>query len=193
MAKTQVFISGHGGQGVLDLGNFIAYDNMLKDRRVVYTPSYGPESRGGKVKCFVVFAEGEIDSPIAEEPDILLVMNLPSMDFEVELKPNGLFFYNTSLVDKEPVRADTFRIPVPATEISTKLEERLDADYLKGIRDTKMAQNFVMYGAYLEYTQTSIDFLEKTFYHFYEGKKEKFIPLNNAAVEANMDKVSKPE
>ncbi len=184
-SKTQIFISGHGGQGVLDLGNFLAYQAILEGKHVVYTPSYGPETRGGKVKCYVIQSEGEIDSPIAEVPDVMLIMNMPSMDFEPLLKPGGLFFYNTSLTeDRKPERDDVTIIEVPATEISDGLQNTLDEEYLKGIRDVKMSQNCAMYGAYLAYTGQEEVNLEAIFSHFYTGKKGYFNKLNIAAVEA---------
>ena len=51
MTGRSYLIVGHGGQGVLDLGNFIAYNAILQGLHVAYTPSYGPETRGGKVRC----------------------------------------------------------------------------------------------------------------------------------------------
>lgn len=184
-SKTQIFLSGHGGQGVLDLGNFLAYQAILESKHVVYTPSYGPETRGGKVRCYVILSEGEIDSPIAEVPDVMLIMNMPSMDFEPLLKPDGLFFYNTSLTeDRKPQREDITIIEVPATELADSLQNSLDQEYLKGIRDVKMSQNCAMYGAYLEYTGQKEVKLESIFSHFYTGKKGYFNRLNIAAVEA---------
>lgn len=190
--KTQIFLAGHGGQGVLDLGNFLAYQAILEGKHVVYTPSYGPETRGGKVRCYVIQSEGEIDSPIAEVPDVMMIMNLPSMDFEPQLKPSGLFFYNTSLTEeRKPTRDDITIIPVPATELSETLNDVLDEEYLKGIRDVKMTQNCSMYGAYLEYTgQQQVD-LEAIFGHFYTGRKGYFNRLNIAAVEAGRQYIRK--
>jgi len=41
--KTQIIIAGHGGQGVLDLANFISYYQLLKGRHV------GKQGREGEV------------------------------------------------------------------------------------------------------------------------------------------------
>ena len=182
--KTQIFLAGHGGQGVLDLGNFLAYQAIMESKHAVCTPSYGPETRGGKVRCYVILSKGQIDSPIAEVPDVMMIMNLQSMDFEPLLRKDGLFFYNTSLTEgREPTRDDVTIIPVPATGLANSLKESLDDEYLKGIRDVKMAQNCSMYGAYLEYTKQKDVDLESIFSHFYTGKKSYFNKLNIAAVE----------
>ncbi len=113
MTKVQVIAAGHGGQGILELANYIAYHEFLKGRHVAYTPSYGPESRGGRVKCYVVAADEEIDSPIVDEPDYLIVMNLPSMDFVGMLRKGGTLLVNSSLVPENPERRDiqVYRFP----------------------------------------------------------------------------------
>lgn len=41
-----IVIAGFGGQGVLVLGQMIAYAGMLEDKSVSWFPSYGPEQRG---------------------------------------------------------------------------------------------------------------------------------------------------
>lgn len=185
--KNQIFLSGHGGQGVLDLGNFLAYQYMLEGKHVVYTPSYGPETRGGKVRCYVITSEGEVDSPIAEEPDVMMIMNLPSMDFEPLLKSGGTFFYNTSLTEgKKPEREDITVVPVPATQIAADLDQVLDEEYLKTMKDLKKAQNCAMYGAYLAYIGKEEADLEAIFSYFYFGRKARFNKLNIAAVKAGM-------
>ena len=74
---------------MLLLGDCIAYSAVLDGRHVVYTPSYGPETRGGKARCYVVISDGEIDTPIPEEPDLMIILNQPSMDFVPMLGKGG--------------------------------------------------------------------------------------------------------
>jgi 2-oxoglutarate ferredoxin oxidoreductase subunit gamma len=181
--KTQVIMAGHGGQGVLDLANFISYYYMLKGMHVAYTPSYGPESRGGKVKCYVVVSDGEIDSPIVEEPDFLVVMNTPSMDFVPILKKGGTLLMNTSLIKEEPRRTDIKATKVPVTDIAARLSELR----LEGIKDPTIAANSAMFGAYLALTEGSYAQVgarvEEVFSHFLTDRKKVYIPLNLNAVQ----------
>ncbi len=181
--KTEVILAGHGGQGVLDLANFISYYQLLKGRHVAFTPSYGPESRGGKVKCYVVASDGEIDSPIVEEPDILIVMNIPSMDFVPMLKKGGTLLMNTSLITEEPKRTDVRAVKVPATDIAAGLA----ALKLEGIRDPTIAANSVMFGVYLSLTEGNWDsakeMVKEVFAHFLTDRKVVYIPLNLSAVQ----------
>ena len=179
MTKTKVLIAGHGGQGVLLLSDYIAYTAMLQGKHVAYTPSYGPETRGGKAKCYVVISDEEVDNPIAEEPDVEVIMNQPSMDFLNYLRPNGLIIYNTTLIDTGIDRDDVKRLGIPATEIADDLKRESPA-----MGDTKMFANSVMFGAFIELCapQVQDDQVKESLKHFLAGKKEEFLTLNFMAL-----------
>ena len=188
MTKTQILLSGHGGQGVLLLGDCIAYSAMLDGRHVVYTPSYGPETRGGKAKCYVVISDGEIDTPIPETPDLMIILNQPSMDFVPMLGKGGVLLYNSSLIQGEPQRSDIKKIPVPATELADSLAKELSPEILGDTRDTRFVANLVMFGAYLGTPagQTAKTHLDETLRHFLAGKKASLLELNRSAVERGL-------
>jgi len=177
--KTQIIFAGHGGQGVLELANNVCYFELLKGRHVAYTPSYGPESRGGKVKCYVVISDQEIDSPIVEQPDYLVVMNAPSMDYTGLLRKGGTLFMNSSLIALAPSRDDIQTIKIPATEIAAALKDSSTPE----IQDTQIAANSVMLGAYLGVTENYLDdqVLKSVFGHFLVDRKAVYIPLNMRA------------
>ncbi|MDA4125035.1 MAG: 2-oxoacid:acceptor oxidoreductase family protein [Thaumarchaeota archaeon] len=187
--KIEAIIAGHGGQGVLELANYISYFHLLKGRHVAYTPSYGPETRGGKVKCYVVGSDGLIDSPIVEEPDLLVVMNIPSMDFVPMLKTGGTLLINSSLVAQPPDRSDIRSVMVPATEIASGLKELGPP----GGKDTVIVANSVMFGAYLALTEGSpekeMGTIREVFEHFLTERKAAYIPLNLRAVERGYEHV----
>jgi 2-oxoglutarate ferredoxin oxidoreductase subunit gamma len=187
--KTQVIMAGHGGQGVLDLANFVSYYQMLKGRHVAYTPSYGPESRGGKVKCYVVVSDEEIDSPIVEEPDCLIVMNIPSMDFVPMLKKGGTLLMNTSLIREDPKRSDIQVVRVPVTDIAAGLADL----HLEGVRDPTISANSAMFGAYLALTEKSFEAekerVNEVYSHFLTDRKKAYIPLNMFAVQRGYEYV----
>jgi 2-oxoglutarate ferredoxin oxidoreductase subunit gamma len=178
MSTRSYLIVGHGGQGVLDLGNFLAYDAILHEQKVAYTPSYGPETRGGKVRCYVIRSDEEIDSPIVDEPDVLVAMNNPSMDFETAIKPKGLLLINSSLIDRPQTRKDIEAVRIPATEMAEGMKNEVD------LADTRVLQNAVMYGAIMALENEAIN-EEQTrtvLAHVYSGTKSRFIPANLKAV-----------
>jgi len=181
MTKTKLLIAGHGGQGVLLLSDYIAYTAMLEGKHVAYTPSYGPETRGGKAKCYVVISDEEVDNPIVEEADVEIIMNQPSMEFLNYLRPNGLVLYNASLVDTGVDRDDVRSIGIPATEMADQLKDEIQS---KGINDTKMFANAVMFGAFIGLCAPEIDEgrIKESLKYFLSGKKEDLIGLNYLAL-----------
>jgi 2-oxoglutarate ferredoxin oxidoreductase subunit gamma len=192
MTKSQILLSGHGGQGVLLLGDYIAYSAMLDGRHVVYTPSYGPETRGGKARCYVVISDDEIDTPIPEVPDLMIILNQPSMDFVPILGKDGLLLYNSSLIEGEPQRNDIKKVPVPATEIADSFAKELSPAVLGDTKDTRFVANSVMFGAYLGTPagQTAKKHLDETLNHFLAGKKESLLELNLLAIEKGLEHMS---
>jgi len=179
---------------VLLLGDYIAYSAVLDEKHVVYTPSYGPETRGGKAKCYVVISESEIDTPIPEEPDLMIILNQPSMDFVPLLARGGLLLYNSSLVEGEPQRDDIKKIRVPATELADSLAGELSPAILGDTKDTRFVANSVMFGAYLGTPtgQTARKHLNETLQHFLGGKKANLLELNRSAVEQGLRYMSNP-
>ncbi|OPX18557.1 2-oxoacid:ferredoxin oxidoreductase subunit gamma [candidate division WOR-3 bacterium 4484_100] len=118
----EVIVAGFGGQGIVSSGIILAYAGMFEDRHVTFFPSYGAEMRGGTANCSVVISSSPVASPIVAEPDVLIIMNEPSLlRFEPRLKPNGLLLYNKTLIKSEPKRSDITIIPVPANAIAEEL------------------------------------------------------------------------
>ncbi len=119
MSTKQFLLSGFGGQGILFTGKMLAYKGMLEDKNVSWLPSYGPEMRGGTASCSVIISDGAVGSPIVSDPDILVAMNLPSLDkYEDSVAPGGMIFYDSSLVDREVMRTDVKVYAVPATKLA---------------------------------------------------------------------------
>jgi len=116
-----VLVAGSGGQGILFIGKLLAQAAMQEGKNVTWFPSYGAEMRGGTANCTVVISEETIGSPVVRNPDILIVLNTPSLErFQERLKPGGTLVLDTSLV-KGNIRDDIRVIGVPATEVAVSL------------------------------------------------------------------------
>lgn len=121
MATYNILYSGFGGQGILFSGKYLAYEGLIAGKKVSWLPSYGPEMRGGTANCSVIISDEEIGSPIVENPDLLVVMNLPSLDkYEDKVVPGGLIIVDSSLINRKVKRDDVKVIYLPATEIANK-------------------------------------------------------------------------
>ena len=114
-------IAGFGGQGLLFAGKFLAYKGLLENKEVSWLPSYGPEMRGGTASCSVIIGDEPVGSPIVEHPDVLMVMNLPSLNRDEQaVQPGGTIFVDSTLVERKVERSDVKAIYVPATRLAVE-------------------------------------------------------------------------
>ena len=119
MKTTQLLIAGFGGQGVLFAGKFLAYKGLMEDLQVSWLPSYGPEMRGGTANCNVILSDTPVGSPIITQPDVLIAMNLPSLQKYVDtVVPGGQVYVDSSLVDVKVERTDVQVFYIPATQMA---------------------------------------------------------------------------
>ena len=166
-----VIIAGFGGQGVLLIGNLLAYAGMKQNMCVTYIPVYGVEMRGGTANCSVVLSEEEIISPMVQNPTELIAMNKPSLiKFEPLMTPGGTLLVNSSIIEIKAARADISAYYIPCQEIADELGNRKTA-------------NMVMLGAYLEVTQClHLKTVEQMLSHLFTGAKANLVALNKEAL-----------
>jgi 2-oxoglutarate ferredoxin oxidoreductase subunit gamma len=168
-----VIISGFGGQGVMIIGNLLAYAAMKEGRYVTYLPIYGVEMRGGTANCTVVISSNEIGSPVVERPHAAIVMNLPSLiKYQPRILPKGLLLINSSLIDlKETFRKDIEFLPIPVNDIA------IDNG------NPKLA-NMVALGAFIEKTKlVRMASLLESFEKVLDERYHHLIPSNIKAIE----------
>jgi 2-oxoglutarate ferredoxin oxidoreductase subunit gamma len=120
--QTELILSGFGGQGIMFAGQILSYAAMDSGKEETWIPSYGPEMRGGTANCTVVIADEEIGSPVVKNPDVVLAMNLPSLEkYEPMIKPGGFLVINESMVDRGAKRKDITVVVVPCTKIAEEI------------------------------------------------------------------------
>ena len=119
MSTRNFLFSGFGGQGILFAGKFLAYKGLTEDKNVSWLPSYGPEMRGGTASCSVIVSDEAVGSPIVSNPDVLVAMNLPSLDkFEPDVAKGGIVFADSTLIERKVNRDDITAYYVPATRLA---------------------------------------------------------------------------
>ena len=95
MATTRMLLAGFGGQGVLLIGQMIAYSAMYEEKEVTWMPSYGPEMRGGTANCTVVVSDRPIASPLPSSYDVHLFINSSIIDTKVERDDINVHYVDT--------------------------------------------------------------------------------------------------
>ena len=119
MKPTQILIAGFGGQGVLFAGKFLAYKGLIQDKQVSWLPSYGPEMRGGTCNCSVILSETPVGSPIITNPDVLIALNLPSLQkFIDSVVPGGQVYVDSALISEKVERTDVEVFYIPVTQMA---------------------------------------------------------------------------
>ena len=120
MSTKQFLFSGFGGQGILFSGKFLAYKGLTEGKQVSWLPSYGPEMRGGTASCSVIISDEPVGSPIVSKPDVLVAMNLPSLDkFEDTVVSGGIIIADSTLIERKVKRSDVTVYYVPATQLAS--------------------------------------------------------------------------
>ena len=173
MATHKLMIAGFGGQGVLLIGQMIAYAAVKEGKEVTWMPSYGPEMRGGTANCPVVVSDKPIAAPLITEATAVVAMNGPSLDkFESMVIPGGDLFVNSSQPDCEAHRTDVNVHNVDLVKIADDLGNQ------------KVA-NMVMLGAIVRTTGVvSLDSVKEVIREKMTGKKAALVPLNEKALES---------
>jgi 2-oxoglutarate ferredoxin oxidoreductase subunit gamma len=173
MGTTQILIAGFGGQGVLFAGKFLAYKGLLENRQVSWLPSYGPEMRGGTANCSVILSDEPVGSPIVNEPDCLIVMNLPSLEkYKNAVKSGGTIILDSSLIDETVERDDVTVYRVPATKMAG------DAGF-------STLANMILVGKFLKtMDEVGLDNVSDILAKVVPPRKQNLIDVNLRAIEA---------
>ena len=121
MTREYLF-AGFGGQGLLFSGKVLAYKALIEEKNVSWLPSYGPEMRGGTANCSVIISDEPVAAPLIANPDVLVAMNLPSLDkYESAVKPGGIIIVDSTLIERKVERTDVDVYYVPATAMAGEM------------------------------------------------------------------------
>ena len=116
---------------MLFAGKFLAYKGLIEGKQVSWLPSYGPEMRGGTANCSVILSDTPIGSPIVDKPDVLIAMNLPSLDkYENAVVPGGKIFVDSTLIGRKVERTDVDVYYVPASGLANEKNLRTLANMI---------------------------------------------------------------
>ena len=173
MADHEIVIAGFGGQGLLFAGKVLAHAGLLEGRELSWLPSYGPEMRGGTANCNVILSDSPVGSPIVQHPNVLIVMNTPSLDkYEKEVVPGGKIFLDSSLITRKVERKDVDVYYVPATRMASDM-------------GTPGLANMVLLGTVIRETGcVKPETVDEALRHVIPARKANLFDANKAAVDA---------
>jgi len=134
--------------------------------------------RGGTCNCHIIISDEPVASPIIQNPDILIAMNLPSLEkFENSVGNGGYIFSDSSLIDKEVARVDVKAVYIPATRLAVDLG-------LEGLANMVMVGKAVAEAGFLPFESVK-EAMEKSV----SGRKRDLVEQNIKALDVgyNLD------
>lgn len=125
--RTEIRISGFGGQGVALAGYIIGKAaSLYQGLEAAMTQAYGPEARGGASSSDIVIADRPIDYPFVQQADILVTLSQEAYArFRPETRPGGAILIDSGLVTPFP---DDRPLGIPATQLAEELGRRIVAN-----------------------------------------------------------------
>jgi 2-oxoglutarate ferredoxin oxidoreductase subunit gamma len=122
MSRTEIRITGFGGQGVVLSGHIIGHACAVNaGNHATMIQSFGPEARGSACSSTLVVSEEEVLYPYIQQPDIFIVMSAEGYDkYRDELKPKGTLVYERELV-KPKIKKGQPSYGCPSTRIAEDL------------------------------------------------------------------------
>ena len=176
MASHEIIIAGFGGQGLLFAGKVLAYGGLIEEKEVSWLPSYGPEMRGGTANCNVILSDTPVGSPIVQHPDVLVVMNTPSLDkYENMVAPGGKIFVDSTLITRKVNREDVDVFYIPATQMASDM-------------DAGGLANMILLGAVLRETSCiGDDTLPESLHQVIPARKADLFEVNMRAIQAGRE------
>jgi 2-oxoglutarate ferredoxin oxidoreductase subunit gamma len=165
---------GFGGQGIILSSVILGAAAVTKaGLNATQTQSYGSEARGGECQAEVIVSPTPIDSPVADQSDILIAMSQSAYERYISrLRSGGTLIYDPELVDWGEKRRDIKVVSVPATQIATEMGAKLSA-------------NVVMLG-FLQQA-TGMFKPENLFAAIQENVKQRFVDINLKAAGKGME------
>jgi len=170
--RTEIMISGSGGQGIVLSGAVLSQALMLGGYEVASTYTYGPEARLGSSRSEVIVSDEPIDYPKVSKPDYWIAMNQASLNtfskrFDISKTVLLIDVSNVKFMDIVKGKARRI-VEIPATDIAESL-------------GSKIAANMVMLGVLVGIS--GLIKLEELIKGIEEVVRREFVEINAKAAE----------
>jgi 2-oxoglutarate ferredoxin oxidoreductase subunit gamma len=123
LSRTEVRLSGTGGQGIILAGQILGQAVSLyeKDKFATLTQSYGPEARGGSCAAEVVISDEPVGYPYVISPQVLVIMSQEAYNkYTPNLGPEALVIIDSDLV-KANASQNFKMLSMPATSLAREM------------------------------------------------------------------------
>jgi len=183
--KTDIILSGVGGQGILSIAAVIGMAAIDSDRYVKQAEVHGMSQRGGAVQSHLRISDEPIYSDLIPEGScdmILSVEPMESLRYIPFLTTGGWLITNSrpfKNINHYPEEEELYREirKVPNSIL-------VDADTIASEVGSRKVSNMVMLGAASAYLGLDYNFLEASIKAIFGRKGEEIVHLNIEALQA---------
>jgi len=141
MSRTEIRITGFGGQGVVLSGYIIGRACAIHaSKHATMIQSFGPEARGSACSATLAVSDTRVLYPYIRRPDVFVVMSAEGYEnYRDELKDDGTLVYEENLV-RPTIKEGQPSFGIPSTRIAESLGRSI-------------VQNIVMLGFFTAVTK----------------------------------------
>ena len=115
--RTEILISGFGGQGVIRMAQILGLCAINQGHKVTMLKSHGTETRGGYVRAQLVISPEYVDSPVVENADVFVAFSAPAYKKFFDLC-RGKILYDPEMVEEVRPDAPDRHVEIPATALA---------------------------------------------------------------------------
>ncbi len=188
--KTDIILSGVGGQGILSIAAVIGAAAIESGLHVKQAEVHGMSQRGGAVQSHLRISDKPIHSDLIPEGEcdiILSVEPMESLRYLPFLSKGGWVITNSTPFINISNYPEQDEIYAKIKELKNSV--LLDADSIAAKVGTKKISNIVMLGAASGFLGLELDSLRKSITALFGRKGDEIVQMNLQALEAGQIEV----
>lgn len=190
--KTDIIISGVGGQGILSIATVIGLAALKTDLYLKQSEVHGMSQRGGDVQSHLRISDHEISSDLIPEGEADIILSIEPMEslrYLPFLNQVGWLVTNSSPYINIPDYPDLNKLLSEIRKIKNHVV--IDADEIAHQAGSVKSSNMVILGAASGFLNLDINNLIKGMEEIFAGKGKAIIDLNIRAFMAGKEEGEK--
>jgi indolepyruvate ferredoxin oxidoreductase beta subunit len=186
--KTDIILSGVGGQGILSIAAVISQAALNEGLYMKQSEVHGMSQRGGDVQSNLRLSDLPVASDLIPQGQADLIISLEPMEslrYLGFLKKDGWIVTNSQPFINIPNYPDTEKLMAELEKLPNKVI--IDVETIAGKLGSSRIANIVMLGAATPYIGISYDKIAEGICSVFARKSKEIVELNLTALKAGYD------
>jgi indolepyruvate ferredoxin oxidoreductase beta subunit len=189
--KTDIILSGVGGQGILSIAAVIAQAALVEGLHIKQSEVHGMSQRGGDVQSNLRLSSRPVASDLIPKGRADLIISLEPMEslrYLPYLKPDGWIVTNSQPYDNIPNYPPIEKVYAELKKLPRTIV--IDVETLAREAGSTRAANIVILGAAAPFLGVEFANIEDGVRRFFSRKGEDVVQLNLKALRAGFERAS---